>query len=91
MSKISKFLGTAERVLNEDQVKRINETVLDHKGVKTEFSKDTVRLIVEDEYDLVAKKMNELARDGESDEVISSRMRDMQVMYNEYMNTFEYE
>lgn len=76
------FLNKSEKTLTATQHKQV-------KGYLEEGRRTPVRLIVENEYDLARKQLDEIMQRNIRDEVIESRMMDVQAMYNEYMETFE--
>lgn len=81
MSK-EKFLALAKNKLKESQYNEVKQKLA--SGQIT-----LVRYIIEDEYDTIKNVATELVKRGETDEVISQRMRDMQSLYNEYMENIE--
>lgn len=83
MSRIE-FLASAKKNLRKTQYQEVQENLASNKLTP-------IRYIIENEWDVVDQAMLNLAQMGESDEVITQRMQDMNELYSNYMEYIELE
>lgn len=76
------FLGKAEIVLCKTQYDQVREDLV-------EGSTTFTRQLIEDEYDIADKAVNDLIERGTEDRVVYRRAREIHQLYNSYMEHVE--